>query len=135
MEILLTAISMNHPSPEEQLLLVVTTACLMHGFHASPSGYKLSPVSCCQIGVAVKSQLPELQGKLLMNLETEPCKSYLQLIPGAPGCQPAVLPDVAALIEFSQHPGDPSALSTLSSDPSALSRFHQPISHALYCFA
>lgn len=105
MEILLTAISMEFPRPEEQLLRVVTTACLMHGFHSRSNGYRLSPVSCCQIGVAVKHQMPNIQGRLLANLEMEPCRSYLQLIPGEPGCQPAVLPDVAAMIGTAQHSG------------------------------
>ena len=106
MEMLLTAISLNHPGPEEQLLRIVTTACLMHGFHRSPSGdYKLSPVSCCQIGVAVRNQMPALDSKLLIKLAGEPCKSFLKIIPGTAGTQPAVLPDVAALTDTSQDPG------------------------------
>lgn len=106
MEMLLTAISLNHPGPEEQLLRIVTTACLMHGFYGIPSGgYKLSPVSCCQIGVAVKNQMPALDSKLLIKLAEEPCKSFLEIIPGSAGTQPAVLPDVAALTHTSQDPG------------------------------
>ena len=61
MEALLTAISLNHPTPAEQLLRIVVTACLMHGFHGTGKGYQLRPVSCCQIGVAVKNQLPTMQ--------------------------------------------------------------------------
>lgn len=61
MEALLTAISLSHPAPAEQLLRIVVTACLMHGFTGAGHAYLMRPVSCCQIGEAVKNQLPDMQ--------------------------------------------------------------------------
>ena len=70
---------------------MVARACLANGFHTCPAGFQLVPVSCCQLGNLVRQELPELQGKLIANLQQARYKRFFKMIVGPPGKQPAVL--------------------------------------------
>jgi len=95
---LLDAIRSSLSSDAHEFTRAVAEACLLNGFQTCPAGFQLVPVSCCEIGAAVKQQCPDMQGKLIANLQQQKCRSFFRLIPGPPEGQPAVLLKLSAMI-------------------------------------